>query len=176
MVKIVAMGRLCEQKNFELLIRSFSIVSDENAGLILDIFGEGPSREALGQLIEELGKREQIKLCGWTTDVAKTMREADLFVMSSDFEGMPNALQEAMTCGVPCISTDCPTGPSDLIRNNETGILVPVKDAYALSKAIKWAIENPKQIAEMGKKGYQDVTKRYLSESICRRLIEEMVK
>lgn len=173
-VRIIAMGRLCGQKNFELLIEAFSAATEKNEDITLDIFGEGPSRDDLEQLADKLGMSERIRFRGWTCDVAETMREADLFILSSDYEGMPNSLQEAMTCGVPCIATDCPTGPADMIKNGETGVLIAKGDKNAMRDAIEWMVSNPQLANVIGKNGYEFAVKNYRSDEICKALIKKI--
>lgn len=135
--EIVAVSRLEKQKNIHLLIDAFSIFETNNPNFYLTIYGEGTLRTELQQKINYLSLEDKIKLPGKSENVFKSIRESGMFVMSSDFEGMPNALMEAMALGLPVISTDCPSGgPSELIENELNGILVPVKDKVALSDAM----------------------------------------
>lgn len=140
--EIVSVGRLTEQKNFELLIDAFNIVNKEIKDYKLNIYGEGLKREELQEKITRLGLDNKVKLLGVVKDINSKIYKSSLFVMSSDYEGMPNALIEAMSLGLPVISTDCPCGgPKTLIKNNENGILVDVKDkeqlAYKIVKVLK---------------------------------------
>lgn len=144
---IIGMGRFTAQKNFEMLIRAFAKVADSIKDYNLVIYGEGEKRETLERLISSLGLEDRVKLPGYTTDVVPMLQKGSLFVLSSDFEGMPNALAEAMALGVPCISTDCPVGgPKYLIEGNN-GILVPVGDEDAMAEAILKVLRNP-ELAE----------------------------
>ncbi len=137
---IVACGRLTEQKNHRLLIESFNIIKDQIDDNLL-IYGEGHLREDLEKLIEELHLESRVFLKGKTDNVIESIKDARLFVLSSNYEGMPNALMEAMTLGIPCISTDCPCGgPRMIINNGVNGFLVPVKDGVALSNTIIHAL------------------------------------
>ena len=90
----------------------------------MDIYGEGSLREQLQNQIDTLGLTDSVKLCGRTNDIVATLVEHDLFIMASNYEGMPNSLMEAMGVGLPCISTDCPTGPKELIGAIQRGILI----------------------------------------------------
>ena len=108
--EIITCGRLETQKNHKLLINAFAEVVKEHPYARLKIYGEGSLKQVLQKQIHELGLQEKAFLMGATNDVAKALQTADLFVLSSDYEGMPNALMEAMAAGVPCISTDCPCG------------------------------------------------------------------
>lgn len=123
----VAVGRLSQQKNFKLLIDAFSKLNETNPDWILKIYGDGELYEELGNQITELDLENKVFLCGRSTDVAKDISAASIFVMSSDFEGAPNALMEAMAVGMPVISTDCPCGgPRMLINVGVDGELVEV--------------------------------------------------
>lgn len=133
--EIAAVGRLSAQKNHALLIRAFSRLPD--AGELLVIYGEGELRSELEALIERLGLSGRVLLPGQCDDIPAALGGAKFFVLSSDYEGMPNALLEAMALGLPCIATDCPCGgPASVIRNGENGLLVPVGDEQALSEAM----------------------------------------
>lgn len=134
---IVAAGRLAKQKNFELLIRSFSEFHKEHSDYKMIIYGEGKMRSELENLIKELKLDSKITLPGIKTNLLQLINSAAMFVLSSDYEGMPNVLLEAMCMGMPVISTDCPSGgPRQLIENGVNGLLVPVNDIMALSDAM----------------------------------------
>ncbi len=135
--RVVTCGRLEEQKNHKLLIEAFVDAAQDLPEAELLIYGEGKLRPELMKLIEDKGMTGRIKLMGNTPDVPGALAAADCFVLSSNYEGMPNALMEAMAVGVPCISTDCPCGgPKMLIENEKSGLLVPVGDKTALTEAI----------------------------------------
>lgn len=135
--EIITCGRLEAQKNHKLLIDAFANVVKEHPYARLKIYGEGSLREVLQEQINKLGLQDKAFLMGATNDVAKALQTADLFVLSSDYEGMPNALMEAMAAGVPCISTDCPCGgPRELFKESLHNQLTPVKDENSLSKKI----------------------------------------
>lgn len=125
--EIITCGRLEAQKNHKLLIDAFAEVVKEHPYAKLKIYGEGSLRNVLQEQINKLGLQDKAFLMGATNDVAKALQTADLFVLSSDYEGMPNALMEAMAAGVPCISTDCPCGgPRELFREQKEW-LFPVR-------------------------------------------------
>lgn len=141
---IVNVGRLHEQKNQKLLIDAMINIHKKIPEYKLIIYGEGNLRNALSNYIEKGGASEYIELAGQSNNVLTLINKASLFVLSSNFEGMPNALIEAMCLGLPVISTNCPCGgPSELIRNNENGILVDVNNEEQLSNAILEVINNP---------------------------------
>ena len=140
---IVTTGRLNKQKNHPLLIKAFKKVNELFPDYKLIIYGDGSERANDEALINSLGLSEKVILPGAITNVLEVIRNASLFVMSSDFEGMPNSLMEAMAVGLPCISTDCPCGgPKSIIINNKNGILVPVGDQEKLEKAMISIISN----------------------------------
>ena len=155
-----AAGRLHIQKNFELLIRSFIRTFDKDQNVTLTIYGEGYLRENLQELIDSAGYSAKIRLPGRTKDIKNAYAGANAFVMSSDFEGFPNVLMEAMASGVPSISTNCPTGPSELIDDGQNGILVPVNDENALSEAMKRLYENKElreKFSEAGREKIREI-------------------
>ncbi len=142
--EIITCGRLTEQKNHAILISAFAEVVKHHLYATLKIYGEGPQREALQEQIHSMGLQDQVFLMGATDHVEKALETADLFVLSSDYEGMPNALMEAMAAGVPCISTDCPCGgPKELFGESLARQLVPVKNVDALMKAIQDFVNMP---------------------------------
>lgn len=150
---IVSAGRLERQKNFLLLIESFSIFFKKNKDYTLCIYGEGKQREELQNYIKKKGLEGNVLLPGKNTNLLESIKDASVFVLSSDYEGVPNALIEAMATGIPVISTDCePGGASDLIINEVNGLLVPVRDSNKLAEAISSLLSNPKKAEDMSLK------------------------
>ena len=138
---IVTAGRLMPQKNQEMMIQAFKTVADRYPEYQLIIYGEGPSRNDLEQLISKLGLEGNVKLPGNTTRLHDCIKTAGMFVLSSDYEGMPNALIEAMCLGLPVISTKV-SGATDLIKDHENGILTELNDQAGLEAAMLELIEN----------------------------------
>jgi glycosyltransferase involved in cell wall biosynthesis len=133
---ILGAGRLTAQKDFETLIRAFALLrSRRDARLV--ILGEGPDRGKLESLVEQLGLRQHVVLPGFHENPFAFMRAADLFVLSSRYEGMPGVMVQAMACGTPVVSTDCPTGPAELLEGGRWGRLVPMGDPVALAEAME---------------------------------------
>lgn len=138
--QIVAVGRLNKVKGFDSLIKAFSSIADKIQDINLIIYGEGPERNNLTNLIENLKLNNRVILYGKSTNVLNEIKNSKVFILSSRNEGMPNSLMEAMALGIPCISTKCELGPEELIENNINGLLVKVDDvegmAISMSKLI----------------------------------------
>ena len=148
--RIVAVGRLNKQKNFPMLIDAFSGFSVSHPEYVLEIYGEGSLEESIGQYIADKALEGKVILKGFCKDVHEKTRSAAMFVMSSDFEGMPNALLEAMAIGLPCISTDCPCGgPRMLIEPYHNGLLVPIKSSEKMQEAMTYMAEHPTEAEAM---------------------------
>lgn len=136
--EIVTCGRLEKQKNHKFLINAFAEVIKEHPYATLRIYGEGKLHDELQKQIDAEHLNENAFLMGATDHVADALQTADLFVLSSDYEGMPNALMEAMAAGVPCVSTDCPCGgPRELFGTHGKEYLIRVGDNMAMSEIIK---------------------------------------
>jgi glycosyltransferase involved in cell wall biosynthesis len=133
---LLAVGRLAKQKGFDLLIEAFAQVAPRHPDWNLVILGEGPLRAELARTIAEQSLGGRIAMPGFDAHVRAAMRRADLFVLSSLYEGFPNALLEAMTEGLACVSFDCDAGPGELIDHRDNGWLVPAGDAHALADAL----------------------------------------
>lgn len=149
---IVGAGRLTEQKNFSLLINAFAAVSKIYPEYELEIYGEGPLKNDLANEAKVLGVAEKVKFQGYVKNLGDRIQDATLFVLSSNFEGMPNALMEAMALGMPVISTDCPAGGSKfLIKEGENGLLIPINDSKKLVEAMLEILSNERIRSVMGK-------------------------
>lgn len=134
---LVAVGRLYPQKGYDILLGAFSRLSPACSEWTLKIAGDGPERGRLERMANELGLGDRVEFLGHVKDVAGLLSGAGAYVMSSSFEGFPNALCEAMANGLACVSTDCPSGPADLIIHGHNGLLVPNRDKNALAGALE---------------------------------------
>ena len=164
--RIVAVGRLEKQKNYPLLIKAFKLIVDDFKDYIVEIYGEGKQRKAITELINDLQLSDKVFLMGRHKDVHERIKDASLYVLTSDYEGMPNALMEAMALGLPCISVDCSGGgPRNLIENGINGILVDNNDEYVLSNEISKILQNEIFMNRLSKNGIL-VREKYSIETI----------
>jgi GalNAc-alpha-(1->4)-GalNAc-alpha-(1->3)-diNAcBac-PP-undecaprenol alpha-1,4-N-acetyl-D-galactosaminyltransferase len=148
--RVVSVGRLVRQKGFDMLLDAFSRVAGSYREWDLYILGEGDQRSVLRRLISRKGLSDRVFLPGWVEEPACFLRSADLFVMSSRFEGFPNALLEAMSCGLPAISFDCRSGPSEIIHDGVDGVLVPPENIDALAAAMTRLMGDASERSRLG--------------------------
>lgn len=152
---IVVVGRLEGFKNHLMLLKAFSELTERYPEYQLIIHGEGVMRKALEDEVALLGLAKRVSLPGASDHIEQDIYRAGMYVLSSDAEGVPNSLIEAMLLGLACIATDCPCGgPADLIRHGENGLLTPIKDAKKMKENLQYLIENPHLAEQMGKKAH----------------------
>ena len=132
---VIAAGRLAPEKAYDVLLMAFSRVTGAFPGWSLLVLGEGPERRALEALAHSLGITDRVSFPGWMSEPGESLSNADLFVICSRYEGFPNALLEAMACGLPVISTDC-LGSREIVTHDLNGVLVPVDSPDSLTEAM----------------------------------------
>lgn len=141
--RVVAVGRLIPAKNYPNLIHAFLKFHEDNDDYRLEIYGDGVLKKELTKMINEYNASQFIKLMGSRKSVLEDIKTAAIYVLSSDIEGMPNALIEAMAMGIPCIATDCPSGGSkDLIQDGMNGLLAPVRNSDVLANSLSRYVED----------------------------------
>lgn len=154
---ILSVGSLSEQKAQNILIDAFSLLKHENWKLI--IVGEGHLRDDLEMLIKKLELEQRVFLPGTTKNISEYYLKSKIFAFSSLYEGSPNALIEAMHFGLPAVSTDCPTGPSELIHNGMNGFLIPINGIKELTTSLNHIITNPQEYDKMSLEAKKAVSK-----------------
>lgn len=141
-VRLIAVGSLKSQKDYPTLLHALvRLRSACDARLLL--LGEGPERATLEALVDELGLSDAVRLPGFRADPFKYLSKATIFVLSSKYEGFPNVITEALACGLPIVSTDCPSGPAEILKGGQYGKLVVVSDDEALARAIIATVNAP---------------------------------
>lgn len=175
---IVSMGRLEPVKRFDLLIDGFASICGRHPEWSVMILGEGPERTRLSRQIERLGLAGRVSLPGAVSHPASVLAACDLFVLTSDYEGFPNALCEAMALGLPVVSTDCPVGPREVVRHEVDGLLISPGDPVALAAALDWLMSDVAERTRLGRAA-ADVTRRFSVAGALDRwesLLRELVK
>lgn len=148
--RIVNVGRLHPQKNHSLLIKAFASIANKYPEYVLDIYGDGALFDELQQLIDSLFLHDRVHINASRKDIWDCIYTASLFVLTSDYEGMPNALMEAMALGLPCISTDCrPGGARTLIKNGINGFIVPRRTVESLAARMEYVLLHPQEMVKL---------------------------
>lgn len=158
---IVALGRLVDTKQFDVLIDAFAQLAEHFPDWSLVIWGEGPQRASLAQQIKRLGLEGRVTLAGRTSEPWQALSSADVFAMTSRVEGFPNALLEAMALGLPCVTLDCPSGPAELSRQGQDAVLLPLNDSKALVRALHDLMTDEESRQTLGRRAAQAVRQRY---------------
>lgn len=172
---IISVGRLEKQKDYKTLIEAFAKIADVHPEWTLRIYGKGNMRDEIQGWIDETGFSNRILLCGTTHKPFFEMKKSKIFVLSSFFEGFPNALCEAMYAGLPCIATACQSGPRDLIENEKNGFLIEVGDATEMSKKMSELIIDQSLRDAIGKEAHQRIL-RLNSNIVCKRWLQTILE
>jgi len=161
---ILAIGRLEVQKNFPNLFRAFALVKQQTPARLI-ILGEGSERNRLTAMLAEMGLEDNVSLAGFVGNPAAYMAHSAVFAMSSSWEGMPVALIEALALGIPVVSTDCPSGPSEVLDRGRYGELVPMDDSQALAEAILKVLAGKRKVVDpawLARFDSKTIAERYL--------------
>ena len=169
--RIICVGRLTRQKGFDYLIKAWALIANKYPGWKIDIFGSGDLEDFLIQMIDNYNLKESITINKPTSNIFEEYDRSSIYVLSSRYEGFGLVLLEAMSFGIPCISFNCPHGPSDMITNGEEGILVPVGDINKLADSIEWMITHKEERERMSQNSREKV-KYYLAENIMPQWVE----
>jgi glycosyltransferase involved in cell wall biosynthesis len=154
---VLAAGRLHRQKDYPTLLQAFARLRRRKTSRLV-IIGEGPERARLASLAAQLGISEEVQLPGFQTNPFAYMARAGVFALSSAWEGLSNVLIEALACGCPVVSTDCPHGPAEVLDSGKYGTLVPVADPAALAQALQATLDRKTAAAEAQQRaGYFDI-------------------
>lgn len=166
-IRLVACGRLAHQKRYDIMLRAVARLQDQTSVELL-ICGDGPLKSQLKDLALDLGVSDRVEFLGFLDNPHSVMASGDVFILTSDYEGLPNALIEAQALGLAAVSTDCPTGPREIIEQGVTGLLVPKGDDEALVEAMRKLIAEPSARQRMAAEARARIEKKYDLESVIR--------
>lgn len=166
---VIGIGRLSRAKNFAVLIRAFAKLRQSRPARLI-IYGEGEERKQLEALVAERRLQNDVSLPGYVDNPMAALVRSRVFVLSSDWEGFANVLVEALACGVPIVSTDCPSGPSEILSGGRYGTLVPVGDEAAMAEAIERALDEPAPADRLRRRA-----RDFASGPIARRYLEVLL-
>jgi GalNAc-alpha-(1->4)-GalNAc-alpha-(1->3)-diNAcBac-PP-undecaprenol alpha-1,4-N-acetyl-D-galactosaminyltransferase len=177
-ITIISVGRLSPVKGMDILITAFASIKDTFPEIRLLILGDGPSQQELQGLCKKLGAEDRVIFTGKVNNPIQYVQQADIFVLASRFEGFPNALCEAMACGLPVISTESSPAIREIIREQVDGLIVPVESPKQLAKSLEALIVNDEKRRQMGKKA-SEIVERFNFEKIMRKweeVIEDVIQ
>jgi glycosyltransferase involved in cell wall biosynthesis len=165
--KVIAVGKQSHQKGYDLLLKSWKLVQQKNPDWQLEIYGKKDASQGLEELAKQLEIENSVAFFEPEKNIKEKYLQSSIYVMSSRFEGFGMVLIEAMACGVPCVSFDCPFGPSDIIKDNQDGFLVEKGNTIQLAEKLNVLIENEALRTDFGKKAKQNV-KRFQPEIVLK--------
>ena len=157
--RILCVGRLHEQKGFDMLINAFALIACQCLDWIIDIYGDGPDKTMLTEKIHQYNLDGRIKINPPTSTIYDEYQRSDFFVLCSRYEGLPLVLNEAMSCGIPCVAFKCKYGPEDVIEDQKTGLLVNNGDIQDLANKILWMIRHTDDRLRMGRKARESASR-----------------
>ena len=166
--RILCVGRLEEQKGFDMLIEAFAMIANECNDWFIDIYGDGSDKAMLTDMIRQNNLVGRINIKSPVATIFDEYQRSEFFVLSSRFEGFSLVLSEAMSCGIPCVAFRCKYGPEDLINHMETGLLVDNGNVKDLADKILWMINHKEERLQMGQKARQAAT-RFDKETIMQK-------
>ena len=169
--RIICVGRLTRQKGFDYLIKAWARISKKYPTWRIDIFGHGDMETTLNRMIIDYKLSDCTRINEQSENIYEEYETSSIFVLSSRYEGFALVLIEAMSCGVPCISFDCPNGPAELITHGEDGLLVPLGDIEKLAESIEWMITHEEERLRMSNNARQKA-KQYTAEVIMPQWVE----
>jgi glycosyltransferase involved in cell wall biosynthesis len=174
---IFALGRLSRQKGFDVLIQAHALALRQGAASHhLVIAGEGPDLQQLQVQAEELGVADSVTFAGFLKNPPAVLAKADLFALPSRWEGFPLALAEAVLLGVPAVSTDCVSGPREILDGGRHGDLVPVDEEGPLAASIKRHFEEPGRLKSLAAEGSIHVQRRYNADEAARKHLDSLTR
>ena len=166
MMRVLGVGRLDDGKQFSLLIRVFSKLAKRHQNWSLRIVGDGKLRACLQKKISSMGLDSRIELPGESVNIAEEYAQADVFALTSKYEGFPMVLLEAMAAGLPCVCFDCPSGPREITMDGQIGLLIPLNDEQAFEFSLEQLMLNSDFRKSLGMQARASVTERYSIHSI----------
>ena len=152
--RIIAVGRLSEQKRFDRLIDAFSLIAAKYPSWYIDVFGDGPLSKSLNERIEKKNLIGRVRLNSPTRAIILEYQRSQFYALSSDYEGFGLVIIEAMSCGIPVVATDCPYGPSEIIDDGKTGLLAKM-EVQDLADKMEWMITHDAERQQMGLNAHQ---------------------
>lgn len=176
--RLIAMGRLAPEKGFDLLLEAYARIAGSHPGWSLTILGEGPERRRLESIVRAFGLAGRVSMPGRIEDPQGQLADAHAFALPSRYEGFPNALLEAMACGLPVVAFDCPSGPAEIVTHDRSGLLVPAGDVSGFATALSRVMGSAADRVRLGRSA-REVVVRFAPDSVLdrwSRVLSEVVR